>query len=54
MNLITLIIPAILGFMIGRTTMNANNDEPIHIKILGVITAFIITYPIIMALSILT
>ena len=54
MNLIALIVPIILGFVIGYTAMNPNNDEPIHIKLLGSVTASILTYPIIIALSILT
>lgn len=54
MNLITLIAPAIIGFLIAYTAMHPNNNEPIYIKILGIIVAIIITYPILMTVCILT
>lgn len=54
MNLITLIVPIILGLAIGITSRINTTDEPKYIQVLGTLTACIISYPIMMVFSILT
>lgn len=53
MILMEIIFIAILGFAIGCASNVPNNDEPIHIQLLGIIVACIISYPIMMAFCIL-
>ena len=53
MILMEIIFISILGFAIGCASNVPNNDEPIHIQLLGIIVACIISYPIMMAFCIL-
>ena len=48
-----IIFIAILGFAIGCASNVPNNNEPIHIQLLGIIVACIISYPVMMMFHIL-